>query len=204
MPPLFEVREALWCLCGLFQSVPPFNYPEQWAVSLSKVEVKTRVFLNTNNKDWYLQNCLKNWERRAGYCERRRSLWRVVWAFKNSLIDCKRLSVIRKGAVENGFRMCHFLLGLIWGSVWACWYFKRLKMYTLLCLRPWGTVTSRAFWTRSCIPRSACLPGHSWVFREGSFLASSLPVSCFKDTQQQRKGVWGEPCQLSIRLDLNI
>lgn len=58
IPTFFEIREALWCLCGLFQSVPQFNYPEPRAVSLSKAEMKNWIFLNTNNKGWYLQ---KNW-----------------------------------------------------------------------------------------------------------------------------------------------
>lgn len=61
IPMLFEIREALWCLRGLFQSIPQFNYPEPRAVSLSKAEMKNWIFLNTNNKDWYLQKCLKNW-----------------------------------------------------------------------------------------------------------------------------------------------
>lgn len=61
IPMLFEIREALWCLRGLFQSVPQFNYPEPRAVSLSKAEMKNWIFLNANNKDWYLQKCLKNW-----------------------------------------------------------------------------------------------------------------------------------------------
>lgn len=51
IPRLFEVREALWCFCGFFQSVPQFSCPDQWAEPLSEIDVKPWVFLNTNNKD---------------------------------------------------------------------------------------------------------------------------------------------------------
>lgn len=87
--------------------------------------------------------------------------------------------------------MCHFLLGLIWGSVWACWYFKRLKMYTRLCLPTWGTVTSRAF-------RAHILLAFQ-VTPESLGKGPSRSVSCCDDahtatTERQKE----KPDQLSV------
>lgn len=97
--------------------------------------------------------------------------------------------------------MCHFLLGLIWGTVWACRYFKRLKMYTCThccTFEPEGRGREEL---SELGPASPVLLSFQVTFESlGKGPSWLLPRQCLVVMmhQQKQKGVGEKPWQFSI------